>query len=172
MRVVGPAFELNVHPRVRTAGLVAAAVLTSAGCAALAGDQDTEMKFLVRPMGSGAFEGWTEVKLHEDTSQIDRATLDFITLSRLDNSAGADLTFIHFLTVDAGEGSNRTLVAKKYKMPKGERSVPLDVVYRDDLKRFFPDGQTIHVDWSGAADTTNLPAEGVWIDVHVRVHLE
>ena len=69
-------------------------------------------------------------------------------------------------------GLSNTLVAQKEGMPKGERSVPLDIIYKDNLKPLFPDGHTIRINWDGAATTSGLPAEGVWIRVRLRVHVE
>jgi hypothetical protein len=144
----------------------------SCGCVSLIGDQDVEMSFLVKPAGRGPFSGSTNVRLHDDVSQIDSATLVFFTLSRVDAPTGGDLTFIHRVRVEARHDSSETLVAQKIGMPSGERSVPLDIVYEDNLKSLFPDGHTIHIDWNGTADTTGLPPEGVWIKAKVRVHLE
>jgi hypothetical protein len=155
--------------------LTAAALLSlaSGGCASIVGDQDTETKFLVKPGSSGSFFGWSEITIQDDTSSVNSATLDFVTLSRLDDTETGDLTFIQSVDGSAGpDATHTTLIAKKDGMPKGEQSVPLDIVYTDNLKPLFPDGHTIHINWNGVANTAGLPAEGVWIQVKVRVHIE
>jgi hypothetical protein len=151
------------------AGMMA---LSAGGCSDIAGDQDAETKFLLKPGGDGNFFGWSEITIDQDANSVDGATLRFVTLERMEGVQPGDLTFIHSVIGEAVNPESRTLLVTKTKMPAGEMTVPLDVVYDDDLRQFFPDGHTIRVEWNGSADTTGLPAEGVWIRVKVRVHIE
>ncbi|AKT37139.1 hypothetical protein [Chondromyces crocatus] len=173
---------LTLLPRVpsRSSGWVpalAALALASTGCSIISGDHETETRFPVRPGGSTTFAGWSEITITENPHQVSAAELRYVRLEAEDTSV-TDMGFIRNITGDVKVGDQLTRVVQKASMPKGERIVPLDVVYKDDIRQFFyedPEGEgwTIHIDWKGEIDPSYpLPPEGVWVKVKVSVRIE
>lgn len=156
----------------------AALALGSASCSFVSGEHEAETRFLIKP-GSGAtsFSGWSEITITEDPSQVTSAELMYVRVEAEDTSV-TDLGFVRSITGDAKVGEQLTRVAEKTPFPRGERIVPLDLVYDGDIKPFFyedPEGEgwTIHVSWKGEVDPTfPLPAEGLWVKVKVAVLIE
>jgi hypothetical protein len=148
--------------------------LASSGCAAIAGEQSAETRFLVAPKGDGTFFGWSEITISEDANSVSRATLRAVTVEPMDPEAASDMTFINSVRGESVTSKERTLVVEQTSMPPGERLVSMKVVYNDDLRGFFEDGHTIRVEWSGQTNTAypSWPAEGIWIKVRVFVEIE
>ncbi|WP_433929779.1 hypothetical protein AB3662_38785 [Sorangium cellulosum] len=159
------------------AALTASLALGASACASVVGDHEAETKFLVKPTSQSTFSGWSEVSVSQDPNSVDGAKLRFIRLEARDNNV-PDLTFIKSITASAVVDDVPTVVARKAKMPTGERIVPLDRVYHDDIRKFFykddeNGGYTVHVDWKGEIDLTKtIPPEGVWMKVIVSVSIE
>lgn len=156
----------------------AALALGSSACSLVSGEHEAETRFLVKP-GSGAtsFSGWSEITITEDPSQVTSAELMYVRIEAEDTSV-TDIGFVRSITGDAKVGDQLTRVAEKSPVPRGERIVPLDLVYDGDIKQFFfedPEGEgwTIHITWKGEVDPTfPLPADGLWVKVKVAVLVE
>ncbi|WP_437632261.1 hypothetical protein [Sorangium sp. So ce854] len=157
--------------------LTACLALGASACASVVGEHEAETKFLVKPTSQSRFAGWSEISISQDPSSVDGARLRFIRLEARDNNV-PDLTFIKNITAEAVVDDVPTVVARKKQMPAGERIVPLDRVYHDDIRKFFYEdpengGHTVHVEWSGEIDLTKkIPPEGVWMKVLVSVSIE
>ncbi|WP_437732373.1 hypothetical protein [Sorangium sp. So ce1335] len=168
----------SLHRSARAgAVLTASLALGASACASVIGDHEAETKFLVKPTTQSTFSGWSEVSVSQDPNSVDGAKLRFIRLEARDNNV-PDLTFIKNITAEAVVDDVPTVVARKTKMPAGERIVPLDRVYHDDIRKFFYEdpengGYTVHVEWRGEIDLTKkIPPEGVWMKVIVSVSVE
>lgn len=135
---------------------------------------DAEAKFLVAPKSDATFFGWSEITIEEDTSAVERATLQAVTVEVMDPPEITDLSFIQGVVGEVVTSTARTKGVEKSPMPKDERVVPLDIVYGDDLRSFFEDGHTIRIEWTGSTNPafTAWPAEGIWIRVHIIVNVE
>jgi len=157
-----------------TAAFLAAGSLASTGCAAIAGEQTAETKFLVTPSGDGTFWGWSEITIEEDANSVSGATLRAVTVEPRDADAASDMTFVKSVLGESVTSTARTKVVEQTSMPPGERLVSMNVVYKDDLRGFFEDGHTIRVEWSGQTnpDYPSWPAEGIWIKVRIFVEIE
>src|SRR5262245_58689837 len=73
--------------------------LAGGGCASIAGDQDAETRFLLKPGADGTFFGWSEITIDEDANSVDGATIQFVTLERMERDG--DLTFIQSVMGEA-----------------------------------------------------------------------
>lgn len=152
-----------------SAALPAAASL--GGCAALIGEQTVEGYFYVGKDGSTKFFGWTEVNLGQEAGPDDAAAIRYGSLQAPDGTK--DLTFLTSITCEAvvptGE---RTLLMKGENFPKNDTIGPLEIVYTDNLRPFFPDGKKIRVEWKGTVDGTfPYPAGGLRVDAYVTIEL-
>lgn len=151
-----------------------AATLGLSGCTAIAGDQDIETKFRVKPKSNGTFFAWTEVAIDQDPSQVDGATIGFVTVTALE-PPNKDLRFIQNVVGEAVTPDGRTELVTKDEFPPKEHEVPLDVVYRDDIRPFFlGDDHRIRLEWTGAIDPTfqDWPPDGIVVGVTARIRLE
>ncbi len=148
--------------------------LASSGCAAIAGEQSAETKFLVSPKGDGTFWGWSEITIEQDVNSVDKATLRAVTVEPMDAEVASDMTFIQSVLAESVTSTARTKLVEQPSMPPGERLVSMDVVYKDDLRGFFEDGHSIRIEWSGATNPAypSWPAEGIWIKVRIFVEIE
>jgi hypothetical protein len=144
------------------------------GCASIAGEQSAETKFLVKPKADATFFGWSEITVEQEASSVNRATLVAVTVEATEPAEIKDMGFIDNVTGEAVTSTERTVLVQKTSMPPGERVVPLDLVYQDDLRGFFEDGHTIRIEWNGrtSASFTAWPPDGIWIRVNVVVELE
>ena len=155
----------------------AALALSSTGCSIVAGVHEAETEFLVKPGSSANFKGWSEITISEDPKSVESAELMYVRLEAQDTSV-PDLTFIQTITAETKVGETFTKVAEKTPMPRGERIVPLDLVYDGDLREFFydnpdGDGYTVHISWRGSVDPAYpIPAEGIWMTVKMAVNIE
>lgn len=148
--------------------------LASSGCAAIAGEQSAEAKFLVLPKGDGTFFGWSEITIEQNANSVDKATLNAVTVEPMNAEVASDMTFIQSVLGEAVTSTARTKLVEQTSMPPGERLVSMKVLHEDDLRGFFEDGHTIRVEWSGATNLAypSWPAEGIWITVRVFVEIE
>ena len=147
--------------------------LSATGCAGLAGEEETEAGFPVRPSADGTFFGWTEVTISADANDAERATLVSARLDVADPSKASDLSFFRTLRGEAVVDATRTLVIDEDSFPKGERPVGLNIVYGGDLRPFFKDGHTIRLEWSGTVDSSFAwPPEGIDCKVTAKVDIE
>jgi hypothetical protein len=152
----------------------ALASLTSTGCASVAGDQDADTKFLIKPKADATFFGWSEITIDQDVNAVEKATLTAVTVEVMDPPSITDLGFLKNVLGETVTSTTRTKVVEKTSMPEGERVVPLDLLYDGDLRGFFEDGHTVRIEWTGATSSTFTawPADGIWIRVHIIVHIE
>ena len=173
-------FDLRFRtPRGLPALFTAAALaLGAASCSFVSGEHEAETRFRVLPgSGTTSFSGWSEITISEDPTQVTSAELLYVRIEAEDTSV-TDIGFVRSITGDAKVGDQLTRVAEKSPVPRGERIVPLDLVYSGDIKQFFykdpeGDGWTIHISWKGEVDPTYpLPAEGLWVKVKVAVLVE
>jgi hypothetical protein len=159
------------------AGAGAALGLASTGCSFISGVHETETEFLLKPNSNQQFAGWSEITISKDPQSVASADLMYVRLEAKGSSV-PDLTFIQKITAETKVEETLTKVAEKNPMPKGERIVPLDLVYDGDIRDFFyknpdKDGYTIHIAWRGLVDpSVAIPAEGVWMTVKVAVNIE
>ncbi|MCC6558267.1 MAG: hypothetical protein IT372_35435 [Polyangiaceae bacterium] len=153
----------------------AALALASTGCSVISGVHEAETEFLVKPSSTSKFNGWSEISIPDDPKSVDSAELLYVRLEARDTSV-PDLTFIQTITAETKVGETFTKVAERTPMPRGERIVPLDLVYDGDLRDFFyedGDDYTIHVTWRGLVDPSYpLPPEGVWMTVKIAVRID
>ncbi|MFO0587550.1 MAG: hypothetical protein U0441_08425 [Polyangiaceae bacterium] len=137
-------------------------------CGAIAGSYDATTTFLVNPHASGTFNGWSEITISQDANSVSGATLDWARLDLPQDSPASDLTFIK--DVSATIGDAKVPIAEQDTMPKGETDVLLDMLYDGDLRQFFKDGHTVHIDWKGTRNPdVAIPEGGLWVEVRVRV---
>lgn len=164
----------RIHlPQLATAAAGVLLALASSGCAAIAGEQSAETKFLVAPKGDGSFWGWSEITIEQDANSVDSATLNAVTVEPMEGSSASDMTFVQSVLGEAVTSTARTTVVEQTSMPPGERLVSMKVVHTGDLRGFFEDGHTIRVEWSGQTNPAYpWPAEGIWIRVRVFVEIE
>lgn len=149
------------------------AALSSTGCALISGQHDASTEFLVSPQASGTFWGWSEITISQDASSVKGATLQFARLQVPEDSDAEDLTFLQNVLAEVVTPDQRVAVAKKDTFPEGEPFVPLELLYDGDLRGFFPDGHTIRIEWTGARNpSVEIPPEGYWVDVRLRVNVE
>jgi hypothetical protein len=163
-----------IHRTSRAA--LAAMVLLAAptmGCSVIAGDHDATTKFLVNPHADGTYKGWSEITISQDANSVKGATLKFARLELPDDSPVDDLTFIKDVYGELVTPTERVPVAQQDTMPEGEGTVVLDLLYNGDLRRFFPDGHTVRIEWQGTRNpAVEIPAEGLWVQVRVRVNVQ
>lgn len=174
-RPLAPTHRGPLAPLAVLAG--AALALSSMGCSLVAGVHEVETEFVVKPGSTPNFSGWSEITISEDPRSVDGADLMYIRLEAQDSSV-RDLTFIQSITAEVKVDETLTRVAEKAPMPKGERIVPLDLVYKGDLRQFFyddpdGDGYTVHIAWSGQVDLSHpIPAEGIRMLVKMAVNIK
>ena len=150
-----------------------ALALGAGGCAELVGDFDAETKFTVPKSERESFFAWNEITLSQDVNSVDHAELQFVVLEVADPSVAPDLTFLRSLTGEAVTPTERTLVVRRDRLPKGDPSVPMDVVHDGDLRPFFLDGRKIRVEWKGTLDPSYpYPEGGIEVRVAIRVNVE
>ncbi len=143
------------------------------GCSVVSGDHDATTEFLVNPHADGTYKGWSEITISQDASSVKGATLVFARLELPDDSPAEDLTFMQNVFGELVTDTERTPVAQKDTMPKGEGTVVLDLLYDGDLRRFFPDGHTVRMEWQGTRNpAVTIPEGGLWVTVRVRVNVE
>ena len=161
-------------PRLVTFAAALAMTPALGGCASLVGEQEAEARFVVGPKSDGSFFGWTEITISESTDDASRATLTAVRADLEDPSQADDLTFILSVLGEAVTPDGRTVIVNQPRMPKGERPVGLDVVYKGDLRPFFPDGHTIRIEWTGQTNPafTAWPAGGIGVKVVAKVDIE
>jgi hypothetical protein len=167
----------SVLPAISAPSVLFAAALASAlstGCAGLAGEEEVESGFPVRPTPDGSFFGWTEITISADANDAERATLVSARLDVADPSQASDLSFLRTLKGEVVLDTERTLVVDEDSFPKGERPVGLNIVYGGDLRPFFKDGHTIRLEWTGLIDPSfsPWPAEGIDCKVSAKVDVE
>lgn len=143
------------------------------GCGVISGQYDATTEFLVNPHANGTYNGWSEITISQDTSSVKGASLQFARLELPDDSPADDLTFMQDVYGELVTDTERTPVAEKDTMPEGEGTVILDLLYHGDLKRFFPDGHTVRMEWKGSRNPeVTIPDGGLWVTVRVRVNVE
>jgi len=151
----------------------ALAAMSVTGCSVVSGQHDATTELIVDPQFDGTFFGWSEITIQQDASSVKGATLQFARLELPEDSPAEDLTFVQNILAEVVTPTERQPMAKKDEMPEGESIVGLDLLYNGDLKRFFPDGHTIRMEWTGQRNpNVAIPDEGFWVDVRVRVNVE
>ncbi|MBK8253463.1 MAG: hypothetical protein IPK82_12450 [Polyangiaceae bacterium] len=165
--------DLTVGARRAFLIAVGALSLTVTGCSFLAGEHDATTTFLVSPQANGSYWGWSEITIPQDADSVDGATLQFARLELPEDSKAPDLTFLQNILAEVVVPDQRVSVAKKDQFPPEEVVVPLDLLYEGDLREFFPDGRTIRIEWTGQRNpAVEIPPEGYWVDVRVRIKVE
>lgn len=141
-----------------------------AGCRALAGEETIEAHVVVKRNDSGTFAGWSEYKLDSPAGEDEGAILKRVLLRAPDGVA--DLTFITSLLGEAVTPTLRTPIVSGEGFPANDTMAALEVLYDDDLRPFFPDGQKIRIEWSGTIDLAYpFPAEGIRVDALITVEV-
>jgi len=169
--------SVNLRNLFRNAAFAAAVLsgLASVGCASVAGDQEIETKFRVKPKTDGSFFGWTEISISDDPNSVDGAKLGYVTI-RAQDPPNADLRFIKTVRGEAVTPEERTQLVSKSGFPAREPEVALDVDYHDDIRGFFSTDEKhkIRVEWKGETDPTftDWPENGFEIKVVVGVRIE
>lgn len=152
---------------------VALLCLPATSCSVIAGQYDATTEFLVNPHADGTYYGWSEITISQDASSVKGATLQFARLELPDDSPSDDLTFMQDVYGELVTDTERVPVAEKKTMPEGEGTVILDLLYHGDLKRFFPDGHTVRMEWKGSRNpAVAIPDGGLWVTVRVRVNVD
>lgn len=147
--------------------------LSSTSCSVIAGQHDATTEFLVNPHADGTYYGWSEITIQQDASSVKGATLQFARLELPDDSPADDLTFLKDVYGELVTPDERVPVAEKTEFPKDEATAVLDLLYHGDLKRFFPDGHTVRMEWKGTRNPdVEIPEGGLWVTVRVRVNVE
>ncbi len=147
--------------------------LPAMGCSVVSGSHDATTEFLVNPHADGTYKGWSEITISQDANSVKGATLQFARLELPDDSPADDLTFMKDVFGELVTPTERVPVAQKDTMPEGEGTVVLDLLYDGDLRRFFPDGHTVRIEWQGTRNpAVEIPADGLWVTVRVRVNVE
>ncbi|MBL8740560.1 MAG: hypothetical protein JNK04_05690, partial [Myxococcales bacterium] len=150
--------------------LPAAALPGLVGCRALAGEETIEAHVVVKRTDSGTFAGWSEYKLDSPAAEDEGAILKRVLLRAPEGVP--DLTFITSLLGEAVTPTERTPIVSGSSFPKDDTMAALDVLYEDDLRPFFPDGQKIRIEWSGTVDLAYpFPPEGIKVDALITVEV-
>lgn len=140
------------------------------GCRALAGEETIEAHVVVKKNDSGTFAGWSEYKLDSPAAEDEGAILKRVLLRAPDGIP--DLTFITSLLGEAVTPTERTPIVQGSEFPQNDTMAALEVLYDDDLRPFFPDGQKIRIEWSGTIDLAYpFPAEGIKVDALITVEV-
>lgn len=155
------------------------AALSNVGCNFIAGEHDAETWFIVDPRADGTFFGWSTITIQQDAREVEDAELVFARLELPEGSEAEDLSFIRNVLAevvildDDGKRKEWAPVAEKDDFPKGQPSVPLDLVFEGDLRHYFPDGHTIRIEWSGERNPeVEIPEGGAKVMVNIRVKVE
>jgi hypothetical protein len=140
------------------------------GCRALAGEETIEAHVTVKKNASGTFAGWSEYKLDSPAAEDEGAILKRVLLRAPDGIP--DLTFITSLLGEAVTPSERTPIVQGSQFPQNDTMAALEVLYEDDLRPFFPDGQKIRIEWSGTIDLAYpFPEAGIKVDALITVEV-
>jgi len=156
---------LSLVPATALAGIAGA----SSGCRALAGEETIEAHLVIKRNDSGTFFGWSEYKLDSPAAPDEGALLKRVLL-RAPEGIG-DLTFITSLLGEAVTPTERTPIVQGADFPQNDTMASLEVLYDDDLRPFFPDGQKIRIEWSGTIDTA-YPYPDAGIEVTALITVE
>jgi hypothetical protein len=140
------------------------------GCRALAGEETIEAHVVVKRNESGNFAGWSEYKLGEPAAEDEGALLKKVLLRAPEGVT--DLRFITSLLGEAVTPTERTPLVSGSGFPANDTMAALEVLYDDDLRPFFPDGQKIRIEWSGTIDLAYpFPEEGIRVDALITVEV-
>jgi len=143
--------------------------IVATGCASVLGDQDLDAYFKLSPDKNGEFFGWSEITISGADPKEDDARLKQVLIETID---GDDLTFVTKVIAEAVTPEGRTLLAEGSDFPAGESLAPLDIVHTGGLAEFFPDSETIRIEWTGQADPTYpYPEGGTRINVIIKVEI-
>lgn len=143
--------------------------IVATGCASILGDQDLDAYFKLSPDKNGDFFGWSEITISGADPNEDDAKLKQVLIETLD---GDDLTFVTKVIAEAVTPDGRTLLAEGSNFPVGETLAPLDIVHTGGLAEFFPDSETIRIEWTGQADPSYpYPEGGMRINVIIKVEI-
>lgn len=132
-------------------GAAGIALVPAFGCRALAGEETIEAFIDVPKTNNGQFNGWTEYNLDAPAAEDEGALLKRVLLRAPEGVP--DLRFITSLLGEAVTPTARTPLVSGSNFPAADTMAPLDVLYDDDIRPFFTDGQHIRIEWSGTIDT-------------------
>ncbi len=158
-------------------GVAAVLALGVTGCsAAIDGEHDTTIHFLVVPAPDTSFNGWTDITLDGDINSVGTTNLWGVTLQVEQPSAVTDLTFLSTLTGQAVVGDVSTTVVTQDSFPRGQSTVSLNVEYLGDLHPLFESSNEIHLVWTGTVNPafTGWPAgdTGIWVQGDIRINVQ
>jgi hypothetical protein len=158
-------------------GVAAILALGATGCsAAIDGEHDTTIHFLVEPAPDGTFQGWTDITLDGDINSVGTTNLWGVTLQVEQPSTVPDLTFLSTLTGQAVVGSVSTTVVTQDSFPRNDTTVSLNVKYLGDLHPLFETSNEIHLVWTGTVNPafTQWPAggAGIWVQGDIRINVQ
>ncbi len=144
--------------------------VAAGGCRALAGEETIEAFVVIDKNESGTFWGWSEYKLDSPAAEDEGAILKRVLLRAPEGVA--DLTFITSVLGEAVTPTERTALVAQDGFPQNDTMASLDVLYDDDLRPFFPDGQKIRIEWSGTIDLNYpFPAGGIRVDALITIEV-
>jgi hypothetical protein len=156
-------------------GVAAFLALGATGCsAAIDGEHDTTIHFLVEPGASGAFNGWTNIVLDGDINSVGTANLWGVTLQVEQPSTATDLSFLSTLTGQAVTATASTTVITQDMFPRNQTTVSCNVEYLGDLHPLFESSDEIHLVWTGTInpDFTAWPSGGIWVQGDIRINVQ
>jgi hypothetical protein len=156
-------------------GVAAIVAFGATGCgAAIDGEHDTSINFLVEPQSDGSFWGWTDITVGADINSVGTANLWGVTLSVEKPATVTDLTFFSTLTGQAVTPAATTTVATLDTFPRDQTTVSMNVVYLGDLHPLFESSNEIRLVWTGTVNPafTAWPTGGIWVQGDVRINVQ
>jgi hypothetical protein len=135
--------------------------LGAVACPGRTSTQSMSTTFPMQPVAGVTFTGRTDATFSHPLPENAHARLSSVTLTT-DVSDFSWLARIE--ATSTPHGGEPTLLFRKEGFPPGSSSVDLEVEYDGDVRPFFIDGTSVHLDWSGAYAPTVHPYPNV---VHV-----
>jgi hypothetical protein len=125
---------------------------SSAGCAAIAGEETIDAFFIVGKNAGPGFSGWSEYALDDAPDKDQKATLERILLNA--PAGWKDLTFMRFVFAEAVQpDGTRTPIASQDTWPKNDTLAPLEILFDGNVRDLlYPDGKRLRVEWEGEFD--------------------
>jgi hypothetical protein len=162
----------NGFSRWKTLAVLVCAGAPLLGCDGITtGVKEADAQFTVLPVpGSFTYYAWTEITIQQDAQSVNRATLNALTLETISPADTPNLTYLQSVSGAIKSGDEEIPAAQITSFPEEESAVTADILYKDDLRPFFADGHTIHIDWQGNVNPSYpIPAEGIVVGAHVFV---
>jgi hypothetical protein len=153
--------------------IAAASGLSSSGCVALAGDQDSDVGFPVKPLADFTWNAWNEITVGEEIEEVTSAKLLAVTFDTVEPIDTPDLSYLTSLRGEVVNGELRALFCTATSFPPEEKSVVGDVHLEQDLMPFVQGGDTIRLEWTGTVDPAYpMPPDGMRVRARIKVEVE